>query len=96
MKNITPQEPIKLSDSLTLTFKQFVVDNLLMDAQFGKDFDSLSKANDIKQAFNNNPIQLSDEAHELLCQVVKNPSNGYQPKLALPVIPFMLAILNAQ
>ena len=96
MRTIETPNPIKLSDSLTLSFQQFIEENILQDIQFGKTFDSLFIAAQIKEAVHKTPIQVSEEAWVLLCQIIKYPTNGYQPKFAIHLIPFMQAVLEAK
>lgn len=81
-----------------LSFESFIVDSLLGDPQFGRSLHDLLLAHEIEQAAHSKAeiLELSKPAYDKLVQVMTNPTNGYNPKLSLPLMPFFQAILAAR
>lgn len=89
--------PIQLNEKEQISFTNFVLDNLLNDNQFGKDFQSIELALEIQTKLTNAQpeqiIELSPASFQLLKFVCEHPSYGYQAKLARALFPFMKAIV---
>lgn len=84
-----------------MTLKSFIYQKLA-DAKFGRDYDAISSAFQIKQAVSGADddaefIALETKDWETLNSVVKSPSeaNQYNPVLSHCLIPFMKAIIDA-
>ena len=79
-----------------LSFKDFVLGRLL-DAKFSKDVEGVMSAMQIKQAVDQADKVLALETSDWtkLLDAVKNPSGGYNPAIAISLVPFMKEIINA-
>lgn len=95
MKTISIPADISLNGK-PIKFSEFVRSSLLMDKQFGLNYDALLLAKEIFEAANKQPLEISDPAWELACKVVRNPINGYDPPTALAIMPYLAAILAAK
>ena len=84
---------------LIISFYQFLSQTVLTDQKFGKDMKSLMSAVSLKTTFKNakpgDEVQVDNEEWELLNEIVKEPSQGYNPILAMELVPFMLVITEA-
>ena len=98
--------PIMVVDPVTnqprgvqkIDFKNFFIGTVLADVKWGKTWKDLSTAHDIRQKViaAESSFELSDTEWDEVCEVIKNPSNGYNPALAVQCIDFFRAILNAE
>lgn len=83
---------------MIITFKNFVMNTLLIDNKFGKSMADILSAVEIK-----NKLSCSDEELELdfndwerLSNVAKEPSAGYNPAVVVQIVAFLTAITEAK
>jgi len=100
MKIIAPPN-ITLPNGIIASFAQFIQNDILSDVQFGRDFEHLQVAYRIHNAVAqpklvDSPftIELTDSDHQLLKSVMMKPTNGYQPTMAIHLMPFFQAVIN--
>ena len=104
-KHIAVPDPITLGDK-TYKFSDYVINNVLFDARFGRNFTTLSYAYELLTACQSPSelIELSEEAHKLACEVINEPHimtpnglvKGYTPGNAVHFMPFLKAIIEAK
>jgi len=94
MKIIAPPD-IKLPNGITASFISFIQNDILSDVQFGRDFEHLQVAYRIHKAVAQPTIELTNSDHQILKSVMQKPTNGYQPTMAIHLMPFFNAILEA-
>ena len=105
MQYITIPEPVVLKDHLTnepkkmITFFEFVQGTLLVEKRFGKSVKELQAALRIAKAFRGaespTTVSLETQDWELLRDVAKEPEGGYLPGVAVQLLPFISAIIDA-
>lgn len=85
-----------------ITFKGFVCGTLLKDPRFGKTVAAVISGAGIRTAIEaalsgsgEAVIPLDGEDYELLKNVLEAPESGYNPEVAIQLIPFFRAILDA-
>ena len=98
--------PLPIIDPITnkpcgvqkIEFKNFVIGMILADAKWGKTWKDLSTAYDIRQIVTvaDGSFELSDTEWDEVCDILKTPTNGYNPGFAVQCINFFRAILNAE
>lgn len=93
---ISPPPPIKLPTGQEVTFHSFLTNSLLTDARFGQDLEHLFIASRIEQAALHNPCQLAQKDYDFLVEVMQKPQSGYNAQIAIHLIPFFQAILEAK
>lgn len=85
-------EPVELS------FDRWLINNPLLDPEWGKDTRSLFMAHDIKhkvKRLDGDVLELSDAEWSKLKAVVEKPTNGLNTFLALQIVDFMRAVIDA-
>lgn len=98
---LTVQGPTGLvNETHDLQFvRDFLNGTVLKDPKWGKDSDMLHAAFDIRQLFRGAEpemeVELSTDLHKKLVDVVKSPTNGYNPSVLLDAISFLDAIEKA-
>jgi hypothetical protein len=97
MQIVIPPD-ITLPDKQTVSFKQFLVNSILTDKQFGRNLQTLQAAHRIHQATSTSKefIELSEADHELLVAVIRQPTNGYNPTTAIHLMPFFNAVIDVK
>jgi len=80
-----------------VSFKGFVCGTLLPDSQFGKTASTVISGSGIRTALEapGGFLVLDGDDWELLKSVLESPENRYKPEIALQLIPFFRAILDA-
>ena len=103
MHRISIPPPVNLGPELgneTVTFSQFAETRLTRDQKAGKDMTTLFLAKEtldiIKAAEGLDYVSIPELNYNLLSDLVKSPSAPYNPQVAIALIPFMRAIVNAQ
>lgn len=105
MKKITIPQSIELEDikdangnKVVIEFKDFVGKTLLADPKFGKAMADILSAVEIKSKLSagDGVLELDNEDYEKLLSVAAEPSNAYNPVIVMQLVPFLLAIKNAQ
>ena len=81
-----------------IDFKEWLCDSVLMDARFGKTFQDLTLAEDLKKKIekSNGEIEFSDMEWRALIAAINEPTGGYNPRMALQLMPFMRLMLEAK
>lgn len=78
----------------------FIKQTILRDRQWGVSTDMLYCAMDIRTVFEHaepgTSVQLSEDQHKRLCEVVKQPSDPYNPFVMIHGKAFLDAILKAK
>lgn len=89
---------IVLPDKQVVKFVDFLCNSILTDRQFGQNLKTLQAAAHIHQAcqLNKEFIELSDDDHKLLVEIVAQPTNGYNPVIAIHLMPFFQAVIDAK
>ena len=79
-----------------LSFKDFILGRLL-DSKFSQNVESVMSAMQIKEAINkaDKVLELETSDWAKLVEVVKAPSGGYNPTIAVSMVPFMKEVINA-
>jgi hypothetical protein len=93
MKLIERPAPVELNGQ-AVAWESFIW-ALVSDKVFMTDWSTISHAAKILCASKKEPMVIDDSAHELLCQAVKNPSQGFAPPSIL-LYSWFEAILNAK
>lgn len=77
-------------------FVDFLCNSILTDRQFGQNLKTLQSAHHIYQACQSNKefIELSDDDHKLLAEIVAQPTNGYNPVVSIHLMPFFQAVID--
>jgi hypothetical protein len=80
-----------------VSFKAFVCGTLLPDPKFGKTASTVISGAGIRTALEapGGFLVLEGDDWELLKSVLESPENRYKPEVALQLIPFFRAILDA-
>ena len=102
---ITVPPPIKFKDK-TVSFQEYVVDNVLHDARFGQNFLTLACAWEILTGCQAKTpeIEISSTTSKILTDIINEPHiltpngmvKGYNPGSAVYFMPFLLAIINSK
>jgi len=77
------------------TFKDFICGTLLQDARFGRTAANVLSGAEIRAALIGEVVQLDEDDYELLKSVLQTPEVGYRPEVAIQLVPFFRAILDA-
>ncbi len=105
--DLSTGQPIMLASSPTaapaawvMTFRDFLCAPILKDPRFGKNLETVLSAaailKAVKDAETSDQIaEISDADHALLKSVVDAPEGGYAATIALQIISFARAILDA-
>lgn len=97
--DLVTHEPLLLPDQTlwVISFKAFVCGTLLKDPKFGKTGAAVISGAGIRAAVEKDTevIVLDGEEYDLLKSVLEAPENGYKPEIAVQLIPFFKAILDA-
>ncbi len=88
---------------MTVTFKSFLCGTLLRDTKFGKTVATVISAAAIRTAiespkiYNNGYTFIAIEGadYDILKAVLEAPETGYNPVIAIQIVPFFRAILDA-
>jgi hypothetical protein len=101
MKYVKYVEPIQIKfpdRTESFTFSRFINDLVLTDKKIGANFQTISAGQRI-QAVSNKSLDgyyvFESSDWNILKEIVELPSNGYNPVVAINLIPFMKAILEA-
>lgn len=88
-ENGTPADPI--------TFQTWLRVSVLLDLKFGKTAKDLMQAADIGQKADRakDVLELSEAEWSAVAAVVNEPTSGYNPRVALQLMPFLRAMLDA-
>lgn len=97
---IQPDGSIALDDNkqpIVVTFKNFVLNTLLVDPKFGKTMADILSAVEIKQklSLETEKLELDNVDWEKLKTVAEEPSSGYATHIVVQLVSFLLAIKNA-
>lgn len=89
---------IILPDKTMVKFSDFLCNSILTDRQFGANLKALQAAAHIHHACqtNNQFIELSDDDYRLLSDIMAQPTNGYNPVIAIHLMPFFEAVIHAK
>jgi hypothetical protein len=99
--DLSTNQPLFLSQGdqnvpWVISFAGFVSGTLLRDPKFGKTAANVLSGGVIRGALNSKDvIQLDGDDYELLKSVLETPENGYKPEVAIQLVPFFRAILDA-
>lgn len=95
----TPEQPMRSKDEEPMTMRKFVIQAALNDPKFGKGaVNSLAGARVLSKfdkAAAGTWVKLDEEDYKLLKDVIQNPTNGFNPHIAIQCAEFIEAIEQA-
>ena len=85
------------SAPLTISFKSFICGTLLKDPKFGKTVSNVIAGAGIRAVLEagGQVLKLDGDDYELLKSVLEAPETGYRAEVAIQIVPFFRAILDA-
>lgn len=102
--DLATEAPLLIGEAMVpwkVSFKDFVCGTFLKDARVGKTVESVFLGADIRaavrDAMKSDPkvLSLAEDAYALLCEILRTPEGGYRAELAVQLVPFARAILDA-
>jgi hypothetical protein len=96
-----PDNSIAMDDKnnpVSVSFKDFVCQTLLVDPKFGKGMADLLSAVEIKTRIKEaqDEVILENADYERLLEVATSPSVNFNPAVGIQIVDFFLAIKNAK
>lgn len=86
------------SQPVSISFKDFVTNTLLVDPKFGKTMLDVFSAVEIKEKLQTaqETVELENADYERLLAVMTEPTNAYNPVIVIQVVSFLRAIQEAK
>jgi hypothetical protein len=93
---IKPELVVRFGDGYAFGFSDWLLGAPLVDPRFGGTYSNIYMAANILHQAKQPRMLLDEQPWELLCDVIRNPSQPYDPRYWIHYVPFCEAILTAQ